>query len=235
MPYTKWHEQWTDAVNASAPVKKSDLAALEQRIATLEAVNDVNDFMFRWARILDLVETVETPEESRKVCERMCSTMMTPQGVMDFSGIPGWLGVWGPNKKELTDKFVKFSGNIRWSYHLYCNTSTKVDLDRGTARYTTTAEMVPLVVNAAPDDAHRPDWVGNWLFLTQVSDLKLVNGRWLMHRYTLTDLRQTLGDLSHRSGGAAAIGGSVVAGAETAVSVRPERSHRRRVLRRGDD
>ncbi|MCA9688859.1 MAG: hypothetical protein KC636_04570 [Myxococcales bacterium] len=192
---------------------QTKLQELERRVAELEACNEVLRFMYDWAFQIDQTQTLPKAE-AEAVARHIVDDRMTPDGTFDFSTIPGWLGVWGPDKQDIVDKLMVFGEQIEWSYHLYPNGTPTVDLSRGTATFTTQSEVVPL----------RQGRQGAWLFLRQVSTLAKVGDGWRMRCYELSDLRQTQGDLSPMR---SSLGASASAGAR-------ESGGGRRVVRRGD-
>lgn len=147
--------------------------SLARRVSALEAEGEVARAMFTWGRALDRVELTKDPADARHIA----NDLMTEDGVLDFGAV-GW-GVWGPDKTSLIADILKFSRKIGWAYHTYPNGEISVDLDRGTARYFTTTELVPLTVSG----------VFQWYFLTQRTEFRRVSGAWKVARYTLSDLR----------------------------------------------
>lgn len=170
-------ERATATVTSAAPAAPVAHTAadppLARRVSALEAEGEVARAMFTWGRALDRVELTKDPADARHIA----NDLMTEDGVLDFGAV-GW-GVWGPDKTSLIADILRFSRKIGWAYHTYPNGEITVDLDRGTARYFTSTEVVPLSVSG----------VFQWYFLTQCTEFRRVSGAWKVARYTLSDLR----------------------------------------------
>ena len=160
------------------------LAALEKRIATLEARVDVQNAAYHWIRTADRIETEDDAAELEKLCNYLFRELMTEDGTCDFSAIEGWGGIWGPDKDAMVQQFIGFASAINWSYHIYPNAQIDVDLDKGEAVFWTTCETVPLKIKNADGK-----WESRWLFLTEHLSFRLVDGAWKVTCYKLENLR----------------------------------------------
>jgi hypothetical protein len=161
---------------------RAEQGILKKRVEVLEAKEEITRFMYEWAKLADKIETEKKPED----IHRLAYDLMTPTGTCDFSAIPGWEGIWGPDKQDIITKFTNFARAIGWAYHIYPNASIDVNLDEGTAYYYTSAEFVPLQFLVKDN----PQGSNQILFLQQDSRLKRIDGRWKMQEYRLSKLRQ---------------------------------------------
>ena len=147
------------------------VAKLERRVAVLEAKEQVQRRMYRWARYLDEVERTADPE----VCRRMLDDMAAPGLCFKMSTVG--FGDWGPDPEDIVERFTSFSEGVEYAYHYYHHGEIDVDLDAGTAHFYTGHECVPLKLGGE----------GKWLFLVQNSDWKLIDGKWRIVCYELTE------------------------------------------------
>jgi hypothetical protein len=158
---------------------RAEQKALHKRVRVLEAREAITRFMYQWAKQADLIETEKEPSRVQHLIHELAYDMMTADGTCDFSAIPDWGGIWGPDKSDIINKFLNFAKPIGWAYHIYPNASIDVKLKKGIAHYYTSSEVVPL--NLSGQD--------QLLFLKQDSTLRLVDGKWKMARYKLSKLR----------------------------------------------
>ena len=108
---------------------QQELKIMQQEVHRLKAMNEVRDFIYRWARWLNRVEYTKLPSDFAY----LANNMMTNWGtfVMVF-------GNWGPSKKYIVEQYAKFCGNeknggtnLEWSYHIYQNDMVYLyDLDK---------------------------------------------------------------------------------------------------------
>jgi len=165
------------------------LAALEKRVATLEARVNVQNAAYHWIRTADQIETEEDAKEVERLAGYLFNDLMTEDGTCDFSAIEGWGGVWGPDKDAMVKQFVGFSAAIKWSYHIYPNAQVDIDIDAGEAKFWTTCEMVPLKVMN-----EKGEFEPRWFFLTEELSFRLVDGDWKVLCYKLSNLRSVKAD-----------------------------------------
>ena len=154
----------------------TELESLKKRVEVIEAKEAVTKFMYEWAYWADKIER----DKKRQDVEYLANELMTSDGTCDFSAIPNLQGIWGPDKQDIINKFITFAQSIGWAYHIYPNAMINMRLEEGLAEYYTHTEFVPLTIQGQ----------GQFLFLQQNSELKLVGGQWKMHRYRLSNLRQ---------------------------------------------
>ncbi|MFT3775975.1 MAG: nuclear transport factor 2 family protein [Minicystis sp.] len=146
---------------------------LQHRVRVLEAREQIFRAMVVWGRALDTIERTH----DRHFAEHIADDLMSPDGTFDLEDT-GW-GCWGPDKAEIVEHLMSFVRRFSWAYHTYPNGEIDVDVDRGTGRFHTTTEVVPLT----------RDGNFQFFFLTMTTDFVLVEGHWKVKLYKLSDLR----------------------------------------------
>ncbi|APR81519.1 Hypothetical protein A7982_06868 [Minicystis rosea] len=182
-PLKKHPHREQSPVAAPNPVSgtPATIAELEARIRVLEAREQVYRAMVTWGRALDTVERTHDVQDARY----MADDLMSPDGIFDLADT-GW-GVWGPEKDEIVRHIMSFVRRFSWAYHTYPNGEIDVDPARGTARFHTSTELVPLA----------RDGNFQWFFLTQTTTFVRQDGAWRVQRYKLSNLRTITPAPSH--------------------------------------